>query len=268
MGSDQGPLKEIDDMDYPGVLLKVGSTNGSAVKALSERLSQLGYVSSSPPGVYDANLASLVKVYQARHTNCAGQPLRADGVVGPVTWAALFAAPIVTNVAAAGLGAGALVVAASQLGVREDPSDPNTGPEVNQYLASVGVAPGASWCMAFVSWCFQQAASTASVTDPFPHTASCLDAWSRVQAATPDRILSRAAAIADPRMVKPGMVFILDHGGGHGHTGFVKSQLGGALRTIEGNSNANGGTDGVGVFDLTRRTVMEAGLKGFLDFTD
>ncbi len=38
----------------------------------------------------------------------------------------------------------------SQIGVKE--TAPNSGPQVDQYLASVGLSPGYPWCGAFVAW--------------------------------------------------------------------------------------------------------------------
>ena len=47
----------------------------------------------------------------------------------------------------------------------------------------------------------------------------------------------------------------------------IPGSIGGALRTVEGNSNPTGSSNGIGVFELNRRNVMNADLKGFLDFT-
>ena len=52
-----------------------------------------------------------------------------------------------------------------------------------------------------------------------------------------------------------GSIFIMDHGEGRGHTGFVKSLADGRLGTVEGNSNDGGSREGTGVFGLTRRTL-------------
>jgi peptidoglycan hydrolase-like protein with peptidoglycan-binding domain len=253
-------------MDYPGKVQKIGRADPDAVRAIVLRLSQQGYPTQSPDGVYDTALAGVVSLFQSQHVDAARRPLKVDGQVGPLTWGALFdvepAAP-----AATGLAGAALEIASTQVGVMEHPPGSNAGPQVNAYLASVGVSPGHFWCAAFVNWCFQQAAHENGFDNTFPVTAGCLDAWNHVKAATPRRILTAAAARADPSRVKPGLVFILDHGGGLGHTGFVAGQAGGALQTIEGNSNDNGSRNGVGVFALNRRSVMETDLKGFLDFS-
>lgn len=46
-------------------------------------------------------------------------------------------------------------IARSQLGVGEVPSGSNSGPQVNNYLASVGLGPGNAWCAAFAYWVYQ-----------------------------------------------------------------------------------------------------------------
>jgi hypothetical protein len=253
-------------MDYPGRIIRLGEANGAVVRALAAQLATLGYANTSPDAVFDDGLVSLVKLFQSQHVDVAGRPLRVDGEVGPLTWAALFAVTAQPE-PAQGLAGAALARARTQVGVMETPPGSNAGPEVSAYLASVGLGPGAFWCMAFVHWCFLHGSEDAGLQNAFPRTGGCLDAWNRVAAAMPGRIVAAGAARADPGIVKPGFVFILDHGGGHGHTGFVTAHAGGALATIEGNSNTTGSSNGVGVFALNRRSVMEADLKGFLDFT-
>lgn len=50
-------------------------------------------------------------------------------------------------------GSRPLDVALSQVGVVERPRNSNRGPDVEKYLRSVGVGPGAPWCASFTSWC-------------------------------------------------------------------------------------------------------------------
>ncbi|HCU0528507.1 TPA: hypothetical protein OUJ28_003778 [Klebsiella quasipneumoniae] len=47
--------------------------------------------------------------------------------------------------------------ARSQLNVKEQPLNSNSGPMVNTYLKSAGSTPGSPWCMAFIYWCSCQA---------------------------------------------------------------------------------------------------------------
>ena len=253
-------------MQFPGRIIKIGETNAAIVSAIATALANHGYLPSSPPGVFDKAFKSLVKLFQSQNVDEAARPLAVDGEVGSMTWGALFGAPAVAGVLAGGLAVAALGTAVTQLGVMEEPLGSNRGPMVDKYLASVGCPPGNFWCMSFVHWCFLQAATAAKMANPFPKTASCIDAWNKVKAAQPSKIISRSAAIANPSLVRPGLVFILDHGGGHGHTGFVRQSFGGPFRTVEGNSNNAGSANGLGVFELNRRKVMDSDLKGFLDF--
>lgn len=256
-------------MNFPGRIIKIKETNSSIVKDIAKGLLAKGYPSTSPPGVFDKSFQSVVKLYQSQNADLFGRPLESDGEVGSLTWGSIFGAPSV-NPVPTGAAAPALAVAVSQLGVMEVPLGSNRGPQVDQYQIATGLAlpagnkPGFFWCMAFVYWCFQQAGGGAT---SFPKTAGCLDAWNKVKSKSPQRILTRAQAMANPALVRPGMVFILDHGGGAGHTGFVRQSLSGALRTVEGNTNPTGSSNGLGVFELNRRKVMDSSLKGFLDFT-
>jgi hypothetical protein len=166
------------------------------------------------------------------------------------------------------LATAALAVAIGEVGVREVPPGLNRGPEVDRYLASVGLSGGYSWCIAFVHWCFGEAARVHGVANPFPATGGCADGWSRVRAASPARVITAVQARAHPALVRPGCVFVLDLGGGAGHAGFVEHAAGPVLRTVEGNTNAGGSRNGIGVFRLARRTLADRPLRGFLDFTD
>lgn len=254
-------------MKYPGRIIKIGESDALIVSAIIAQLAKFGYSATPPSVAYDKGLASLVKLFQSQQVDAAGRPLVVDGTVGPLTWDALFGPPAAAAPAAASIADAALLKAIAEINVMESPVGSNDGPRVRQFLASVGLPPGNFWCMAFVHWCFQEAAKDAGIVNPFPKTGGCLNAWNLVKRGSPKRIVSAAAAIANPALVKPGFVFILDHGGGFGHTGFVRDTTGGALRTMEGNSNPNGSRNGIGVFDLNRRKVTERELKGFLDFT-
>lgn len=253
-------------MQYPGRVIKIGEADAAIVKQIVAALQKRGYAANSPPGVFDQDLKRLLKLFQSQNVDRAGVPLQVDGVVGSMTWGALFeATPVV--VPSGSIATLALGMAVSQLGVMEDPPGSNAGPQVNAYLKSVGLGGGYFWCMAFVYWCFNEAAKQAGKPNPFPKTAGCIDAWNKVRAKSPQRLITRAQAMADPSLVKPGQVFILDYGKGMGHTGFVRQSFGGPLLTIEGNSNSGGSRNGLGVFELNRRKIPDPLLRGFIDFT-
>lgn len=246
-------------MDFPGHIVRSGEPNPQIVNHIAQRLRRLGFAAPPSPDVFDGRLRSAVKLFQSRHNDAEGRPLTVDGEVGPATWSALFGAGTAAPAGSA-LARAALRVAAGEVGAMEDPPGSNRGARVEQYLASTGTAPGNFWCMAFVYFCFREAAASLGVPVVFPRTAGCIDAWTRA----PGLRLTRQAAMADPSRVLPGSVFILDFGGGAGHTGFVEANSGGLLTTIEGNSNDSGSANGIGVFRLRRRNLANTGLKGFL----
>lgn len=257
-------------MDYPGRLVRVGESDASLVRAVAARLKELGCGPVDTGGVFGAQTKASVQLFQARHVDNQGRPLKQDGVIGSLTWEALFGSGEVATVTAAAspLLAAALSVAAGKVGVLEDPKDSNSGRDVDAFLTSVGVPLGLPatrkpWCCAFVYWCLNEAARSLGRPNPMVRTAGCLDHWNRAVGAGAARIAS-ARAIADPSLVLPGMIFIIDHTGGRGHTGFVESVAGGLLRTIEGNTDASRTREGGGVYRLTRK-VAEIN-KGFVDY--
>lgn len=253
-------------MNYPGRIIRKGEPDQAIVWQIRSALKKRGYKVDDAAVAFDAKLVSTVKLFQDQNIDVEGRPLKADGQIGPLSWAALFGA-VTTKSSAGNLAAAGLAVAQTQIGVTEKPLGSNSGPEVDAYLKSVGLSGGYYWCMAFVFWCFDKAAKDAGVANPFPRTAGCISAWNKVKATAPGRLITRAQAVASPALIKPGLVFILDYGGGAGHTGFVLRASGGAFRTIEGNTNQLGSGNGLGVFELNRRSVMQANLRGFIDLT-
>jgi CHAP domain/Putative peptidoglycan binding domain len=253
-------------MDYPNRIIKKGETDITVMDAVQRQLNAKNCGPVPITDVFDDVTVSAVKLFQTRHTDVSGTPLKADGQIGPITWAVLFDTDNVPsgNDAPSPLLSTTLQVAASQLGVVEDPPNSNRGPMVDQYLQSVGLDPAGnhySWCAAFVYWCFQQAANQLGIDNPLIKTAGCLDHWNR---ATCSKI-TKQSALQNPSLITPGCIFIIDHGNGSGHTGLVESSGGGLLNTIEGNTNPQLSSDGYGVFRLDRRKIVDI-TKGFLDY--
>jgi lysozyme family protein len=255
---------------YPGHILKQGST-GSDVTKLQLRLNALGI-----PGIGGADsdfgdrTETAVRLFQARTTDESGAPLEIDGIVGAKTWAALFGtqlAPVSAPPPPAGsLLERALAVASSQVGVREVPLGSNRGPQVDQYLNAVGPGLlGEPWCMAFVYWCFAQAAAALNVPNPAPRTAGVKRSWQMAQTLPGAKIVTAAEAATDPSLVMPGMVFYIDTGQATGHAGFVADVVGGTLVTIEGNTNDDGSREGIGVFTRSQRKIKDISI-GFAVF--
>lgn len=158
------------------------------------------------------------------------------------------------------LKATALSIAVSQLNVRETKGKPNSGPQVDQYLKSVGLGSGYSWCMAFVYWCYNEAAKSLNVKQPLIKTGGVLHQWNAQQSRF--KILPQTASTS-PSLIKPGSIFIMDFGKGMGHTGLVESFDGKLIHTIEGNSNDEGSREGLEVCRKPGGRKLSS-IKGFL----
>lgn len=262
-------------MQYPGRVIKAGEQDAHVVKALKRRLNQVLGIERDPALRLDPNdrnfgpkMKQTVKLFQARNVDAEGRTLKQDGEVGSLTWAALFGTATVPTSDATRdrfLARVVQIAAAEEAKqVREVPKNSNRGPQVEAYLRRAGVRPGLAWCCAFVYWCADEAAQAMRRANPMVKTAGCLDHWRRAPAHGAQRIL-KTRAVGDPGLVKPGMIFIMDHGGGLGHTGLVEKVVGGLLTTIEGNTDASRTREGGGVYRLTRR-VAEIN-KGFIDYS-
>ena len=245
-------------MAYPGTAVRKGERRADVVTEVQRRLVNVGCGPLTIDGIFGDNTESSVELFQTRRV------LHADGVVGPITWDALFdEAPFIADQAPTPLLASTLSAALSQDGVRETPGSPNRGPQVDEYVRSVGLNPagGYSWCQAFVYWSFERAAQSLGVPNPCIKTAGVLDHWHESPVA--DRIQAWAAA-DNPTLVRPGAVFIIDHGSGKGHAGLVTRVVSGKIDTIEGNTNQVGAREGDGVYEQTR---MIASINvGFIDY--
>ncbi|WP_222877392.1 CHAP domain-containing protein [Terrihabitans soli] len=251
-------------MKYPGRVIEPSETDKALLGKIAAKLGARGYAVPEPHHAYTPAFAAAVKLFQSQNVSASGFPLKIDGKIGPITWGAIFEQEPV-EAGSNDLVNRSLEIAISQLGVMEKPLGSNGGPEVDQYLKSVGLGTGFFWCMAFVNWCIQKAGADLGKTVKFPRTGGCVKAWNDAVAGGPkSAVLTAADARTSPGKVKPGAVFILSYGKGLGHTGFVRSNAGGALITVEGNTNQDGSRSGLGVFELKRRNVMDAQLKGFI----
>jgi hypothetical protein len=262
-------------MDYPGRVIKSGERNATIVSAIKQELNVALGVAHDPslrldPGnrTFGPSTKRAVLLFQARHVDGTGRPLKQDGEVGPVTWSALFGAHTVptSNEAASPLLTAALRIAAEQEArqVREVPRNSNRGPEVDRFLQRAACPPGNAWCCAFVYWCIDEAAKKLGRSNPMVRTAGCLDHWQRAAAHGAQRIPT-SRALRNLSLVRPGIIFIIDHGGGLGHTGFVEEIGAGMLTTIEGNTDASKTREGGGVYRL-RRKLSDVN-KGFVDYS-
>ena len=147
----------------------------------------------------------------------------------------------------------AVDVALKEVGVHEIGGN-NRGARIEEYQKAAGARPGDSWCASFVYWCFVAAAAQHGERNPCPRTPGALALWHR--------------APADAQLIKPtvGSVFVVDHGKGHGHVGFVEAVGDSLIYTIEGNTNSGGSSEGDAVMRRTRRIVSVN--VGYLLFAD
>jgi hypothetical protein len=254
-------------MAYPGKPLVPGSDRADAIAQVQQRLNERGCGPLPVTGTFNPATTRAVKLFQARFPDATGQPLVVDGVVGPITWSALFGAAPPVSDAPSSIATEALAVAVSEIGVMEVPPGSNRGPRVDQYLIEAGVRPETGsypWCAAFVYWCFVQSSKQANIRNPAIKTAGVLDLWRRATDKDIPRVTG-TRAMASPDLVRPGFVFIMDFGGGVGHTGFVRSVEDGRIRTVEGNTNDDGTREGVGVFERLRKIASIN--KGFIDYS-
>jgi hypothetical protein len=255
---------------FPGRIIQLGDQDHAIVTAIQQRLVERGCGPLEPTGVFDARTRAAVRLFQARFPDRSGAPLVVDGPVGSsFTWESLFGEGSVptARTAADALLAAMLEAAAREIGIMEEPRGSNRGPRVDEYLRAAGLDPAAGsfpWCAAFVFWCAEQAAQGLGRGNPVVRTAGVLAHWQKAGQAGVRRIVS-ADATADPASVQPGMIFIMDFGGGAGHTGLVEQVDGGRLVTIEGNTNDDGSRDGVGVFRRAGRKILSIN-RGFIDY--
>ena len=136
-------------------------------------------------------------------------------------------------------------VAITQIGKEEIPRNSNWGEHVQKYLKSVGITFPASWCMSFVYWCCKEANPNTILFK----TGGVLKQWAKT-----DVKYRHTSPLA-------GDVFIMDHGHGLGHTGFVENVVGDEIHTIEGNTNDEGLREG---YEVCRRVRKTSSCIGFI----
>ena len=103
------------------------------------------------------------------------------------------------------------------------------GLRVDEYQRTVGLPlppnpqlQGWPWCASAVYTCFHEAAGPLNVPNPCPRTGGAIKMWG----SSPP-----ACYFREPQ---PGAVFVLDHGDGHGHVGFVEAvNADGTITTVE-----------------------------------
>lgn len=145
----------------------------------------------------------------------------------------------------------ALKVAITQIGQDEKPHGSNWGEPVKTYLTSVGIGFPASWCMAYVYWCFNKAAKDLGIANAAIKTGGVLAAWNKSK---PEQQVQKPSV---------GSVFIIDFGKGLGHTGIVEKFDDKFIYTVEGNTNDTGSREGI---EVCRRKRLRTSIKGYLNY--
>ncbi len=265
------PLGRVVPLPFPGRIIKAGDPDRDIVKTIQHRLNEVGCGPIEETGIFDvAKTKSAVKVFQARFPDASGRPLGIDGEVGSFTWGAMFGAASVPSSSSTSspLVRAAIDFAVTQIGVRENPLGSNRGPEVDQYMRAVGLNPAGefAWCVAFTHFCYLKAAESLGRANPHIKTAGVLDHWSKAGRKPGVQRVTKTQAVADLGLVKPGSLFIIDLGGGLGHSGMVLETASGRLVTIEGNTNDGGSRNGIGVFRREARKINQIN-KGFIDYS-
>ena len=237
-------------MNIPTEPICLGDTRTDTVKQIQNRLNQKNFYAIKEDGVFGNLTQHAVMAFQNNYCDLNGLPLKLDGKVGPLTWGALFGHTLKQSFDDSPLSREAIKIAHDEIGVKEDPPHSNRGPRIKEYLHSIGLPEPNSWCAALVYWCFEQAASKQNRVNPLVKTGGCMEHWHK------NRIgekLDAAHAIANPLLIKPGSIFIINRGAGKGHTGFVTGIFDDYLYTIEGNTNNQHSAEGEGVFQLQRK---------------
>lgn len=237
-------------MNYGNQIIKKGTDNLVAVKAIKLRLNELmGSTLDVTNGNFGDSTEAVIKAFQKKNQ------LVQDGIIGELTWERLFTISEPIKPHSTILRIRAIEIADTQLFVREKTNN-NDGKEVEEYLKLVGLGKGYSWCAAFVYWSFQKAADELKLKNPLPKTAGVLNHW---------EITKGQKLIQNP---EEGDIFIMDFGGGHGHTGLVTEAKNGRIYTVEGNTSADptyAGEDrnGNGVFERNRPMTT---IKGYIRY--
>ena len=141
----------------------------------------------------------------------------------------------------------ALKIAITQIGQTENPLGSNWGKPIKDYLKSVDINFPASWCMAFVYWCFYQA----DKNNPLIKTGGVLMHWNKAD---------KKYRVDKPL---PGDIFIMDFGKGLGHTGIVEKVDNNFIYSVEGNTNDTGSREGIMV---CRKMRHKTKIKGYLRY--
>lgn len=200
-------------------------------------------------GKYGAATTASVERYQQR------LGLKVTGIVDKVTFSSLTQ-PIklaLVPINGDGLTLNALLVRYARQHLSQHPREvggQNKGPWVRLYMhGNEGVSQ--PWCAGFVSYCLNQAASSANQKSPLPDTPSCdVLANAAIQAG---KLVAGKTAKATPEKFAGGVFLVKGTTPGDWtHTGIVTDATKTVIHTIEGNTNDDGSREGYEVCARTR----------------
>lgn len=169
-----------------------------------------------------------------------------DGEDGPKTRAAKTSWIASTTTSKSSLPGILAGIALKEVGVKEVGN--NGGPRIREYQAATWLEPGSwPWCAAFVCWCLRESLKVSPAAFKRPETAGAYDFenWARDNAAKGVRLIKPATD-----SVREGDIVVYKFS----HIGIaVANESGGMVKTVEGNTDDDGGREGDGVYRKTRK---------------
>ena len=250
------PAVEQPDIDALPVLRK--GDKGKHVKRLQRLLNRWlageGSLLLLEDGDFGKKTRRAVRAFQASNVDDFGRPMEVDGLVGGLTWGALFriagaqpdptapplggdpTSPWWKRMPDAAFGGSARGRAALEAAVGEaargagEVGGNNMGPDVDKYLNDI-VEPPNNWCAGFVSWCLRESGSM-----PIDYTVGARDVLNQARR-------RGLTTFNDPAAARPlpGDIVVWWRGspnGWRGHIGFVHHTEHGRVFTIEGNKSS------------------------------
>ena len=202
-------------------------------------------------GAFGTKTYQAVRAFQSQNLDQHGQPLKVDGVAGPLTWWSLtHPKPVIETPSAvkydkmppdgmdgSRLGRAALKVAVGELKAGAcEISGNNCGPWVRKYLQPAGLDEGNSWCASIVSWCYFKTSGSDKGKMPFPYSPGARDLLSKFRK---KGWAYEPQSNYEPKPGDPVFWWRVSLQGWQGHVGLVHQLKDGMLYTIEGNRSPN-----------------------------
>ncbi|RYD38976.1 MAG: CHAP domain-containing protein [Verrucomicrobiaceae bacterium] len=149
-------------------------------------------------------------------------------------------------------------IARSQIGVREEPRNSNSGGMVRKYQSATTLdGTGWPWCAAFVCWAIREWGKYPDVREALRMSAAEFEKWRPKTAAAYgfDGWAKKRGLLVHSENANPGGLIL--HTGDivtydFSHVGLIETDRGDTLHTIEGNTDAAGSREGGGVYQKRR----------------